>query len=168
MSEQIKHSYETIIVVDASKTEEAIQAVVTKIQSLIEKNAEITNIDVWGKRKLAYPINYKDDGYYVLINFDSVADFPKELDRVYGITDGLLRTMITRLGDAELKAFAKKLEAKKAAPKAEKVDEPAEEPVEEAVVAEHKPELAAEEVVVAEEVATEAEAEVEAKEESES
>ncbi|MDR0930990.1 MAG: 30S ribosomal protein S6 [Clostridiales bacterium] len=163
MSEQVKHSYESIIIVDASKTDDEIQAIVNKIQTLIEKNATITNIDVWGKRKLAYPINYKNDGYYVLVNFDSVADFPKELDRVYGITDGLLRTIITRLGDAELAAFAKKLESKKAAAKAKKAEEvtaeKAEAKVEEAAPVEAKEEAAE---VVAEVAPVEAEAVVEA------
>ena len=54
------------------------------------------SVDVWGKRKLAYEINYKSEGYYVLVNFAADADFPAELDRIYGITDGVLRTIIVR------------------------------------------------------------------------
>lgn len=67
---------------------------VSKIKSA--KSGEVESVDVWGKRRLAYPINYKTEGYYVLVNFTSSPDFPKELERVYGITEGVLRTIIVR------------------------------------------------------------------------
>ena len=53
----------------------------------------------WGARKLAYPINYKNDGYYVLMTFTSGPEFPKELDRVLGITEGIMRSMIVCKGE---------------------------------------------------------------------
>jgi small subunit ribosomal protein S6 len=75
--------------------EEAIQALVEKFKTLIQQNGTINNIDVWGKRRLAYLIEDEAEGYYVLVDFTSKPDFPAELDRVYKITDGVLRSLIT-------------------------------------------------------------------------
>ena len=67
-----------------------------KFKALIAENGTIGNVDEWGKRRLAYPIQDEAEGYYVLITFTSDAEFPSELDRVYKITDGVLRTLIVR------------------------------------------------------------------------
>ena len=91
---EIKRAYETIFVVEATLDEEAINGLVEKFKSLIEANAEIENVDVWGKRRLAYAIDYKTEGYYVLINFTSKTDFPAELERIYKITDGIMRSIV--------------------------------------------------------------------------
>ena len=61
---------------------------------MIAANGKTESVDVWGKRRLAYPIDYKTEGYYVLVNFASEAEFVAELERVYNITDGLLRTIV--------------------------------------------------------------------------
>ena len=90
------NKYETIFVLDSALSEEEITALQEKFTNLISKAGEIENVDVWGKRRLAYPINYKTEGYYVLVNFKSQPDFPKELERVYGITEGVLRTIVVR------------------------------------------------------------------------
>ena len=90
------NKYETIMVLDVTKTEEEIASLVEKFKSLIEKHGEIESVDEWGKRRLAYPINFMNEGYYVLINFKSGPEFPKELERVYGITDGVLRDIVVR------------------------------------------------------------------------
>lgn len=84
-------NYETMIVVSVADGEEKTQAVVEKFKALIEANGTIANVDDWGKRKLAYAINYEPDGYYVVITFASEPDFPAELDRVANITEGVLR-----------------------------------------------------------------------------
>ena len=81
--------YETIFVLDAALSEEETTALQEKFTGLIGNAGEVENVDVWGKRRLAYPIDYKTEGYYVLVNFKAPADFPRELERVYGITDGL-------------------------------------------------------------------------------
>ena len=94
--ENVINKYETIIVVDASLTDDEINATVEKFKALITANGTIENVDVWGKRKLAYPIDFKTEGYYVLINFASQAEFIAELDRNYNITDGILRTITVR------------------------------------------------------------------------
>ena len=86
--------YETMLVTKAGLDEEASAALVGKFKSLIEANGTIDSVEDWGKRRLAYPINKENEGVYTLINFTSEADFPAELDRVYKITDGVLRTMI--------------------------------------------------------------------------
>ncbi len=88
-------NYELMLVISISKGEEAVQNIWTKVKNLIEKNAELGEVDEWGKRKLAYPINYETDGYYIVAGFTSTPDFPAELDRVLNITDGVLRSMIT-------------------------------------------------------------------------
>lgn len=93
---EIINKYETIFVLDAAMDEEKINAVSEKFQNLIAANGTVEGVDVWGKRRLAYPINYKTEGYYVLVNFSSNPEFPKELDRIYGITDGVIRTLIVR------------------------------------------------------------------------
>ncbi len=90
------NKYETIFVIDASLPEEQITALTDKFKAMIEANGKLESVDVWGKRRLAYPINYKTEGYYVLVNFASEAEFVAELERVYNITDGLLRTIVIR------------------------------------------------------------------------
>ena len=95
----IMNKYETIFVIDAALPDEQIEAISEKFQALISKNGEIESVDVWGKRKLAYPINYKTEGYYVLVNFSANADFPKELERIYGITEGIIRTIVVKKED---------------------------------------------------------------------
>ena len=96
MAEKILHSYETIFIIDAGLDEEATKAVVEKFTNLIAANGTVEEVDEWGKRRLAYEIDDKTEGYYVLVNFTSDADFPKELDRQYRITDTVLRTIIVR------------------------------------------------------------------------
>ena len=92
----VMNKYETIFVIDSTKTEEEITALVEKFKSLIEKYGEIESVDEWGKRRLAYPINDLTEGYYVLVNFKAKSDFPVELERVYGITDGIIRDIVVR------------------------------------------------------------------------
>lgn len=89
--------YEAIIVVSVAKNnEEAVQSLVEKFKTLIEKNGTLENVDEWGKRKLAYLINDEAEGYYVLFNFESESTFPAEFERVAGITDGILRSIVVR------------------------------------------------------------------------
>lgn len=93
---EIINKYETIFVLDAAMDEEKTNAISEKFQKLIADNGTVESVDVWGKRRLAYPIDYKTEGYYVLVNFSSNPEFPKELERVYGITDGVIRTLTIR------------------------------------------------------------------------
>lgn len=93
--------YETMLVTTATLDEDASAALVAKFKSLIEANGTIDSVDDWGKKRLAYPINDENEGIYTLIKFTSEPDFPAELDRVYKITDGVLRSMIIALEEAE-------------------------------------------------------------------
>ena len=92
----MKSSYEVVLIFSVSKGEEATTALVEKFKTLIAENATVENVDEWGKRKLAYLINDEAEGYYILVNFESEADFPAELDRITNITDGVLRSMIIK------------------------------------------------------------------------
>ena len=75
-------------------TRETTNSTVDKFKELVEANGTLGDVDIWGKRRLAYPINDLSEGYYVLMNFTSPTSFPAELDRVYKITDGIMRSMI--------------------------------------------------------------------------
>ena len=94
--EKTLNAYELMYVIDALKTEEETAALVQKFSDLIAKHGEVVSVDEWGKRRLAYEIDHKTEGYYVLVNFKSDADFPAEINRVMGITDGILRCMVIR------------------------------------------------------------------------
>ncbi|MCR4781023.1 MAG: 30S ribosomal protein S6 [Ruminiclostridium sp.] len=86
--------YEAVVVFSLKNGEEAIKALVAKFSDLIKEHAELVDVDEWGKRKLAYEINYESDGYYVVYHFDSKPEFPDEFERVINITDGVLRSMV--------------------------------------------------------------------------
>jgi small subunit ribosomal protein S6 len=94
---EIINKYETIFVLDAALDEEATQALSDKFTNLIAANGTVESVDVWGKRRLAYPINYKTEGFYTLVKFSAAPEFPSELERVYGITDGVLRTIVIKV-----------------------------------------------------------------------
>ncbi|MCH5211892.1 MAG: 30S ribosomal protein S6 [Oscillospiraceae bacterium] len=91
-----KNSYETIFIIDSTLEPDAIAAEKDKFVKIITDNAEIGEVEDWGKRRLAYPINFKSEGYYVLVNFVADTEFPKELDRRYRIDENILRTIIIR------------------------------------------------------------------------
>ncbi|MGB9780695.1 MAG: 30S ribosomal protein S6 [Caldanaerobacter sp.] len=90
-------SYETMYVLSPDLNEDERKGLIERFKNLIvERGGEITNFDEWGKRKLAYPIQKKTEGYYVLMNFNSSPEVSRELERVYRITDGVLRYLIIR------------------------------------------------------------------------
>ena len=88
-------SYETLFAVSGNLVEEDAKAVIEKFVTLINENGTDVNVNEWGKRRLAYPINYVTEGYYVLVSYKSEPSFPLELERVLGITEGILRYMTT-------------------------------------------------------------------------
>lgn len=99
--------YETMLVTAAALDEEATAALVGKFKSLIEANGTIDSVEEWGRRRLAYPINKQNEGIYTLIHFTSGPDFPAELDRVYKITDGVMRSIIVAKEEEATKPDAK-------------------------------------------------------------
>lgn len=90
-------SYETIFVVDLTDGEEAVKALVEKFTALIAANGTVTEVNDWGKRRFAYPIQDMNEGYYTLVKFTAPATFPAELERVYRITEGILRSIVVRV-----------------------------------------------------------------------
>lgn len=121
-------NYETIFVCDVSKGEEAVKALIDKFVTLIKSNGEVTKVDEWGKRRLAYPINDMNEGYYTFVTFNAPQAFVAELERRYHITDGILRS-ITVVADEKAsmpqRATAEAAPAVEAAPVAEEVVEEA-------------------------------------------
>lgn len=92
---KLGEKYEAVVVLSLKNGEEAVQELVAKFSGLIKENAENVEVDEWGKRKLAYDINYESEGYYVVYKFDSKPDFPAEFERIINITDGVLRSLVT-------------------------------------------------------------------------
>ena len=91
---KINANYEAVYILDPSLSEEAIASLIAKFKGVVEANGTVSEIDEWGKRRLAYPINDLTEGYYVLMTFNAAAAVPAELDRVFRITEGVMRSMI--------------------------------------------------------------------------
>ena len=96
---KISANYEVVYIIDPAQGEAAIAATVAKFQALAEQNGSNVVVEEWGVRKLAYAIDYKTEGHYVLMSFTSGPEFPKELDRILGITEGIMRSMIVCRGE---------------------------------------------------------------------
>ena len=89
--------YEMLYILDASLTDEAKESIIKKFESLVTDNGGVVeNVDRWGVKKLQYPINYKTEGYYVLMTFEAAKTLVEEIKRIAGITDGLIRRLITK------------------------------------------------------------------------
>ena len=91
---KISANYEVVYIIDPAQGEEAVAATVAKFQTLAEQHASNVVVDEWGKRRLAYPINDLIEGYYVYMTCEVTPEMPAELDRVFKITDGILRSII--------------------------------------------------------------------------
>ncbi len=87
-------SYEAIIVVSIKNGEENAKSIVERFSNMISENGTLENVNEWGKRKLAYPINYETEAYYAVYTFTAKPEFPAEFDRVMKITDEVLRSII--------------------------------------------------------------------------
>ena len=92
----VANKYEAMMVYSVTGGEEAVNALTEKFKALVAENGTLENVDEWGKRKLAYLINDEAEGYYVLMTFESDVNLITELKRVAGITDGILRRLITK------------------------------------------------------------------------
>ena len=95
--ENIINSYETLFITDISNGEEATKATVNKFTGLIGSNGEIVEVSEWGKRRLAYPINDMNEGYYTVVTHKSPASFLAELDRLFNIDESIMRSMTVKL-----------------------------------------------------------------------
>ena len=92
----MQNNYETIIIINSNLEEAQIKDTVTKVTDLISANGKLESTEEWGKKRLAYPIAKQNEGYYVLINFSSNPDFIEELERVYNITDEVIKHIIVK------------------------------------------------------------------------
>ena len=92
---KLSEKYEAMLVFSVKNGEEAAKALEEKFNEMITAAGSDVSMDEWGKRKLAYAINYETEGFYVVWNFSAAPDFPAELERVLNITDGVLRFLVT-------------------------------------------------------------------------
>ena len=99
-------SYETLFTISGNLTEEDYVALKDKFVGLINENGTDVAVDEWGKRKLAYEINYINEGYYVLVSYKSEPTFPLELERVLGLNENIIRSMTTTKSEKAPKAVA--------------------------------------------------------------
>ena len=89
--------YEMLYILDASLTDEAKEAIIVKFEDLVKNNGGVVEkTDRWGVKKLQYPINYKSEGYYVLMTFEADPTLVVEIKRIAGIVDGVIRRLITK------------------------------------------------------------------------
>ena len=86
--------YEVMFIIDPILEDENKNAVVERVQEIINADGEVSNVDTWGMRKLAYPIQKKNEGYYVVVDFTASPELPKELDRRLKISDDVMRHII--------------------------------------------------------------------------
>ena len=91
---KIQDKYELIYIIDPTKTEEETAELMEKFKALVEANGTIDEIEDWGKRRLAFEIDDQNEGYYVLVKFTSGPEFPAELERILGITEGIMRSLV--------------------------------------------------------------------------
>ncbi|MBP9988836.1 MAG: 30S ribosomal protein S6 [Ruminococcus sp.] len=89
-------NYEAMLVFSVKESDDAAKALVEKFKEFLEKNGTVESVDEWGRRKLAYAINYETEGYYALYNFSAEPEVPAEFDRVLNITEGVLRSLIIK------------------------------------------------------------------------
>ena len=149
---EVKHmnQYEVMYVIDAALEDSARIELIDRFSDLVKKNGgEIDRVDEWGKRRLAYAINYKTEGYYVLMYIKAPSELPKELERNFQINDKILRSLVIRY-EGEVPAKREPLKpyaAREAAAPAEAAAEvaaPVAEAPAPAVVDDEKPESEAE------------------------
>ncbi|MBR3888760.1 MAG: 30S ribosomal protein S6 [Clostridia bacterium] len=90
------NNYETIMIINSNLDEAATKASIEKFTALINANGKVESVEEIGKKKLAYPIKKQAEGYYVLVNFSSNPEFIDELDRVYNITDEVIKHIVVK------------------------------------------------------------------------
>ena len=91
------NKYELLYIISSSATDEQKEELIKKVNSLIEaKGGEIEGTDKWGMKKFAYPINYKNEGYYVLVNFSINPEMIKEINNAMNITEKIVRQIFVK------------------------------------------------------------------------
>ena len=140
------NSYESLFIVSLANGEEAAKATVSKFTNLIAANAEVIRVDEWGKRRLAYPIQDMNDGYYTIVTFKNDGNFPAELQRLMNIDETILRAITIKLEyDAAKRVVETPVAQEPSAPVEDEENEIVEEAEAEEVPAEEAPEAEPEE-----------------------
>lgn len=118
------NKYEVVYIIDPAVEEEARKELIAKYNSLITENGgSVDKVEEWGKRRLAYAIDYKTEGYYVLVNFQAESELPKELERNLQISDSIIRYQVIRLLEKKASVKPRPVRTAPAAPAAEAVVE---------------------------------------------
>ncbi|KQP53800.1 30S ribosomal protein S6 [Agreia sp. Leaf283] len=114
------HQYELMVILDPEIDERTVAPSLDKFLNVIRKDGgTVDNVDIWGRRRLAYEINKKTEGIYAVVNLTASADSTKELDRQLKLSEAVMRTKVLRAEEAiAMVATADKLAAEKAARKA--------------------------------------------------
>ena len=120
--EKVINSYEGMFIVSLANGEEAAKATVNKFTNLIASNAEVVQIDEWGKRRFAYPIEDMNEGYYTVVTFKSEGSVPAEMQRLMNIDETVLRAMFIRLDEEAVATVAEAAPAAEEAPAADTAD----------------------------------------------
>ena len=119
---EIMNKYELIYIIDTAVEEAARKELIEKFNGIITANGgEVVKVEEWGKRRLAYAIDYKTEGYYVFVGFNGASELPKELSRNFGINENVIRSQIVKLLE---KKSSVKPRAARVAPVAEEVEAP--------------------------------------------
>ena len=94
------NKYELIYIIDTTVEETVRKELIEKFNGIIVANGgEVVKVEEWGKRRLAYAIDYKTEGYYVYVAFNAASELPKELSRNLGINESVIRSQIVKLLD---------------------------------------------------------------------
>ena len=135
------NQYEIMYVIDPALEDSARTELINRFSELVKKNGgEVDRVDEWGKRRLAYAIQYKTEGYYVLMYIKAPAELPREIERNMQISDSVLRYLTVRYeGELPAKREPLKPYAPREAAPAEAAEAPAEQPAEPAVEAPVEP-----------------------------
>ena len=92
------NKYEMLYILDTAVGDEEKEAVIAKFENIVKNNGGVVeSTDKWGVKKLAYPIDYKAEGYYVLMTFEAEPALIQELNRVIGIDEKVIRSLITKI-----------------------------------------------------------------------
>ena len=123
------NKYEVVYIIDPAVEDEARKELIAKFNDLITGNGgSVDKVEEWGKRRLAYAIDYKTEGYYVLVNFQAEAELPRELERNLQISDSVIRYQVIKLIERKVGIKPRAVRPAPVAPAAEAA--PAEAPVE--------------------------------------
>ena len=123
------NKYEVVYIIDPAVEEEARKELIAKFNTLIADNGgSVEKVEEWGKRRLAYAIDYKTEGYYVLVNFQAEAELPKELERNLQISDSVIRYQVIKQLERKAGVKPRPVRVAPAAPVAPAAEAPVEPP----------------------------------------